>query len=156
MLQNPVRWTCDECCRKIDLLRVQNRVVYVLPWWECCQVYQTKVLFHEICSNSWLFWYQIYDCTSNRTHFTQFSRPKICQFFNLEQVNFCMTHDMYDLNKQKIVCLLWKILKRSTETSNGLFLWYTHCSTSTIFQRLMCGMVRFWARNNVLDWILGC
>ncbi len=34
--------THDECCGKIDLFRVQNRVVHILPWWECCQVYKTE------------------------------------------------------------------------------------------------------------------
>ncbi len=28
--------------------------------------------FMKRCSNFWLFWYQMYGCTSNRTHFTQF------------------------------------------------------------------------------------
>ncbi len=39
--------TCDECCGKIDLFRVQNMVVHILPWWECCQVYQKEGLFYE-------------------------------------------------------------------------------------------------------------
>ncbi len=47
--------------------------------------------FRERCSDFWLVWYQIYDCTSNETNFTQFRRPKICQFFDVEQVNFRMT-----------------------------------------------------------------
>ncbi len=58
----------DECCGKIDLFRVQNRVVHILPWWKCCQllVYQTEGFFPERCSNFWLFWYQMCDCTTNR------------------------------------------------------------------------------------------
>ena len=52
---------------------------------------QRDFFFHERSSNFWLFWYQIYDSTLKRTNFTQFWRPKICQFFNLEQGNFCMT-----------------------------------------------------------------
>ncbi len=31
----------DECCGKIDLFRVQNRVVHILSWLECCRVYKT-------------------------------------------------------------------------------------------------------------------
>ncbi len=83
--------TYDECCGKIDLFRVQNRVAHILPWWKCCKVYQTEGVFHERCSNSWLFWNQLSDCTSNRTNYTQFWRPKICHFFNLQQVNFHVT-----------------------------------------------------------------
>ena len=30
----------DECCGTIDLFRVQNRVVHILPWWECWHVYR--------------------------------------------------------------------------------------------------------------------
>ncbi len=82
----------DVCCGKIDLFRVQNRVVHILHWWECCPVYQTEGLFHERCWNFWLFWYQIYDCTLNRTNFTQFWRPKIWQFFlKFNHVNFRVT-----------------------------------------------------------------
>ena len=43
----------------------------------------------------WLFLYQIYDSTLNRKNFTQFSRPKIANFFNLKQVNFRMTLVIY-------------------------------------------------------------
>ncbi len=70
----------DECCGKIDLFRVQNRDVHILSEWECCQIYQAEALFHERCSNFWLFGYQIYGCTLNSTNFTQFWRPKICWF----------------------------------------------------------------------------
>ncbi len=42
----------------------------------------------------WLFWYQIYCSSSNRTDFTQVWRIKHCQFFNLEQVYSLVTHVM--------------------------------------------------------------
>ncbi len=57
-------------------------------WWKCCHIYQTEGLSPERCSNFWLFWYQTCDCTSNKTNFTQFWRPKICQFFKLRTGQF--------------------------------------------------------------------
>ena len=33
-----------ECCEKIDLFRVQNRVVHILPWWECIMVSNVLLL----------------------------------------------------------------------------------------------------------------
>ena len=132
-----IKWPTlyDDCCGKIYLFRVQNRVALILSWWKCCQVYQTGGLFHQRWSDFLLFWYQIsyitYDeccgkidlfqcskqgctyptmlgmlsgiltrgviswkmpeflvilipniCTSNRTNFIHYWRPKICQFFN--------------------------------------------------------------------------
>ncbi len=32
----------DECCGKMDLFSVQNRVVHILSWGNCCQVYQIE------------------------------------------------------------------------------------------------------------------
>ncbi len=85
-----LKHTIDECCGKIDLFRFQNRFVHIV-WWKCCQVYQVEGLFHERWSKIWLFWYKIHGSTLNRTNLTQFWRPKIYQFFNLEQVNFHVT-----------------------------------------------------------------
>ncbi len=45
----------DECCWKIDLFRVPNMVVHILPCWKCCQVYQRLGLFPERRSDFWLF-----------------------------------------------------------------------------------------------------
>ena len=102
----------DKCCGKIDLFRVQKMVVHILSWWACCQVYQTEGLFHERWPNFWLFWYQIYDSTSNRTNFTQFWRPENYQFFKPWTGQFScdtrqMTFYMKIFHDPLIVC--WKI-----------------------------------------------
>ena len=99
----------DECCGKIDLFRVKNRLAHILPWWECCQVYhQTEGLFLKdariilltciLIPNIWL-----YMSTSNRTNFTQFWSPKICQFFKPRTGRFlCDTHHICEAK-----CLFW-------------------------------------------------
>ncbi len=109
----------DECCRKIDLFRVQNSVVHILLWWKYFQVYQTEVLFPERWSNFWLFLYQIiYDRTSNRIN-TQFGRPKIHQFFSLEQlVNFRMTLIIC----VRMFCGLFCHFEFSNKSTNALIL----------------------------------
>ncbi len=66
----------DECCGKIDLFRVQNRVVHILPWWVWWvryidTKYMTVLRTEQILHN--------------------FEDQKFANFFNLEQVNFCVT-----------------------------------------------------------------
>ena len=99
----------DECCGKIDLFSVKNRVVHILWWWESCQVYQREGLFHERCLNLRLFWYQIHGHTSNKTNFTQFWSPKNCQFFLPQTGQFsCDTRHLWSFPSIFRVFLLMK------------------------------------------------
>ena len=98
--------TDDECCGKIDLFRVQNRVAHILPWWDCCQGYQTEGLFHGRSSDFWLFWHQIYDCTSNRTNSTQFWGQNIAYFLTSNRLIFAWhSSDMDKYENEKDIQL---------------------------------------------------
>ena len=69
----------DECCGKIDLYQVQNRVVHILSCRKCCQRQRSYFM-----KDFWLFWHQKFDSTSNRTHLIQFwiTKPGTCQFLD--------------------------------------------------------------------------
>ncbi len=91
----------DKCCGKINLFRVQNRVVHILSWWECCQVYQTEGLFHERWSNSWLFWYQMYGKFEENKCYTILEIIEL-PFSNLQRVNFRTTSIYHGIEDSKM------------------------------------------------------
>ncbi len=99
---NLVRRIYDECCGKIDLFSVQNRVVHILTWWECFQVYQAEVLFHEICSKVWLFDTKCMTLLRIEQILHNFEDQKFAHVFNLEQVNFRMTLVIWAASCKKV------------------------------------------------------
>ncbi len=56
----------------------------------------------------------MYDCTSNRTNFTQFEDQKFANLFKVDQVNFCMTIVKYE--KSLLSQLRYGILPLRIET----------------------------------------
>ena len=83
--------TFDECCGKIDLFRVQNSVVRILLWWECCQAYQTEGFFMKAAWISGYFDTKYMTVLRIEQILHNFEDHKFANFFNIEQVNFCVT-----------------------------------------------------------------
>ncbi len=72
----------DTCHEKIDLFKVQNRVVHELSQWKYSSAYNQENVFSVQLSNFWIFWYQIYHNSTNRTDLSKIpKRPKNRQYF---------------------------------------------------------------------------